>query len=360
MSFDPKIPYNLPHLPPGIDFSDPVFTKPLLNAHTALAELKGYSFGMPNPLLLLSPAILRESIASSEIENIHTTIIDALQNQLLPESDRRESDKEVLHYREAVMWGTRELNNLSLSTRMITGVHAKLKTKEDGYRRTQNAIAVLPSKEILYTPPIITQIPDLISNWEKFVHNDEDGIDPLIKMAIAHYQFEAIHPFADGNGRTGRILMVLQLIQDNLLHLPILYISGYINNNRSMYYQLLREIPSKGNWVEFILFMLEGVRTQAIGTKKTLFDILQLFEKLKEQIKQNHKKIYSADLVELLFAFPIITPVKLGTELNVHYTTATRYLVELTKNGILVNRKFGKYQLYINKHLITVLNPEHL
>ena len=358
MTFDPKTPYSLPPLPPDIDFSDPAFTKPLLRAHTALAELKGYSFGMPNPMLLLSPAILRESIASSEIENIHTTIIDALQNQLLPESERREGDKEVLHYREAIMWGFRELDKLALSSRMITGIQSKLQTKEDGYRRTQNVIAAMPSREILYTPPDITQIPDLISNWERFVHNDKDTIDPLLKMAISHYQFESIHPFADGNGRTGRILMVLQLVQDQLLHLPILYISGYINKNRSAYYQLLRDIPIKGNWADFILFMLEGVYTQAIGTKKTLFDILQLFEKIKRQIKQNHSKIYSADLVEILFAFPIITPVKLGSVLDVHYTTATRYLAELTRAGILVNKKYGKYQLYINKQLVSVLNPD--
>lgn len=355
MTFDPKKPNDLTLLPPEIDFSDPKFTKAILKAHTALAELKGYSFGMPNPLLLLSPAILRESIASSEIEDIHTTIIDALQNQLLPESERTKSDKEVLHYREAVLWGFAEMNKVSLTTRLITGIHERLRTKEDGYRKQQNAIAVKSTGEILYTPPVITEIPRLISNWEKFA-NADDEIDPLIKVAIAHYQFEAIHPFGDGNGRTGRILMVLQLIQSELLHWPILYISGYINNNRPEYYRLLREISTNSNWSGFILFILEGLRMQAIETKKALFDILQLFNKMKRQVRADHRKIYSADLIETLFAFPIITPVKLGKEMNVHYTTATRWLTELTAGGFLINQKLGKYQLYINKELIALLS----
>lgn len=355
MTFDPKQPHNLELLPPDIDFNDPKFTKPLLKAHTALAELKGYSFGMPNPLLLLSPAILRESIASSEIEDIHTTIIDALQNQLLPESEQRKDDKEVLHYREAVLLGFAEMSKVSISTRLITGIHERLRTKENGYRKIQNAIAVNRTGEILYTPPIITEIPRLISNWENFV-NAKDEIDPLIKVAISHYQFEAIHPFGDGNGRTGRILIVLQLIHSGLLHWPILYISGYINDNRPEYYKLLREISTKKNWTEFILFMIDGFYSQAIETKKTLFDILQLFNEMKTEIKTNHQKIYSADLIETLFAYPIISPVKLGKEMNVHYTTATRWLSELTEGGFLAHKKLGKYQLYINKKLIVLLS----
>jgi len=218
----------------------------------------------------------------------------------------------------------------------------------------------MPAREILYTPPIITQIPGLISNWENFVNNESQNIDPLIKMAIAHYQFEAIHPFSDGNGRTGRILMVLQLINSQLMHWPILYISGYINNNRSQYYKLLRGISKDENWIEFILFMLEGINTQAIETKKVLFDILQLFRSMKDQIKQNHKNIYSSDLVELLFAFPIITPLKFGGGLNIHYTTATRRLHKLVEGGILDNKKFGKYQMYINKKLISLLTTSHV
>lgn len=355
MTFNPKQPNNLPLLPPDIDFNDPKFTKPLLKAHTALAELKGYSFGMPNPLLLLSPAILRESIASSEIEDIHTTIIDALQNQLLPLSEQRKDDKEVLHYREAVLWGFKELNKVSISTRLITGIHDRLHTKTSGYRKNQNAVVVKSTGKILYTPPIIAEIPRLVSNWENFI-NANDEIDPLIKAAISHYQFEAIHPFDDGNGRTGRILMVLQLIDAKLLHWPILYISGYINDNRPEYYKLLREISTKENWTDFILFILKGYYLQAHETKKILFDILQLFNSMKNQIKVDHKKIYSADLIETLFAYPIITPVKLGKEMSVHYTTATRWLTELAGSGFLVNEKMGKYQLYVNKKLIELLS----
>lgn len=356
MKFDAKKPNKLPLLPPNIDFGDKSFTKPILKAHTALAELKGYSFNMPNPLLLLSPAILRESIASSEIENIHTTIIDALQNQLLPESEQRETDKEVLHYREAVMWGFEQIKKVGISTRLILGIQERLLTKESGYRKQQNAIANFATKEILYIPPVANEVPQLISNWENFVNNVDDNIDPLIKAAIAHYQFEAIHPFADGNGRTGRILMVLELIHADLLHWPILYISGYINNNRSEYYRLLRAVTMENNWTDFILFMLDGFYTQAKETREVLFKIFKLFGSTKEEIRSSHRKIYSADLVETLFAYPIITPVKLGREMSVHYTTATRWLTELVDGGFLAKKKFGKYQLYINKKLIELLS----
>jgi len=348
---------KLPLLPPELDFSDKKFVAPILKAHRALAELKGYSFNMTNPLLLLSPAILRESIASSEIENIHTTIIDALQNQLLPESERRESDKEVLHYREAVEWGFKQVKKVGISTRLITGIQHKLLTKEDGYRKQQNAIANFATGEILYTPPASNEISRLISNWEIFVNNEED-IDPLIKTALAHYQFEAIHPFSDGNGRTGRILMVLELIDAELLHWPILYISGYINKNRSEYYRLLRNVTSEEKWDEFILFMLEGFYVQAKETKDTLIEFFKLFNHIKERLRTNHRKIYSADLVEVLFAFPIVTPVKLGKEMRIHYTTATRWLTELTEAGILINQKFGKYQFYINKRLVKLLSGD--
>lgn len=352
MTFDPKIPYKLPHLPPEIDFADPRFVKPLLKAHQALAELKGYSFGMPNPLLLLSPAILRESLASSEIENIHTTLVDVLQNQLLAESERKESDKEVLRYREAILWAFEAMGKIGMTSRLIVGIQERLMPSHPGYRKQQNAIANTTTRQILYTPPAVPEIPELIANWEKFVNETPEEVDPLIASILAHYQFEAIHPFGDGNGRTGRILMVLHLLQADLLHYPILYISGYINKHRSEYYRHLNAITSDGKWEEFILFMLEGFYTQAKETKQLLFEILSLFEKVKSELKQNHKRIYSADLVTVLFAYPIISPVKMGKELGIHYTTATRHLKELTKGGLLTYQKIGRYQLYINKNLI--------
>jgi len=357
MEFTPTKPHKLQLLPPSIDFKDPKFTSALLKAQSALAELKGYSFAMPNPLLLLSPAILRESLASSEIENIHTTLIDVLQNQLFPEAEQRESDKEVLRYRDAVLWGFEQLDTVPFSTRLILGIQKKLLPKGRGaYRSTQNAIGNRATGEILYMPPLAADIQTLMQNWEQFVNNTNDDINPLLKAAVAHYQFEAIHPFDDGNGRTGRILIVLYLIQAGLLRWPILYISGYLERNRSTYYKLLRTVTQEGGWDDFILFILEGFHRQALETQETLLRIIHLFESLKKRLKEHHRKIYSADLVEVLFSYPVVTPVKLARELGIHYTTATRYLVALVKAGVLDEKKHGKYRLFINKDLLNMIN----
>lgn len=352
MTIESKTPHVLAALPPNIDYNNLKYSKALLKAHRALAELKGYSFGMPNPLLLLSPAILSESIASSEIENIHTTILEVLQNQLLPESEQNENDKEVLRYREGIIWGYENMSKVSISSRLITGIQTKLMPSSEGYRRLQNAIANTTTKEIIYTPPTANEIPNLIADWEKFVNNTPENIDPLIAAAIAHYQFEAIHPFGDGNGRTGRILIVLHLVKEEILHWPILYISGYINQHRTEYYKLLKGITENGEWENFILFMLEAFYLQAQETKQLLFDILSLFEKMKKGLKENHKRIYSADLVALFFAYPIISPVRMGRELGIHYTTATRQLKELVEGGFLTHQKIGRNQFYINKNLL--------
>ena len=193
-----------------------------------------------------------------------------------------------------------------------------------------------------------------MGDWEKFIHA-EDGIDPLIKSAIAHYQFEAIHPFDDGNGRAGRILIVLYLIEQKLLALPTLYISGYINKQRSEYYRRLREVSSHGKWNEFIIYMLEGFHLQAKETKHSLLQLIAMLRHTKEEIKTKHRKIYSADLVEALFEYPILTPVNLGKRLDVNYRTASRYLAALAKSKILQENYVGKYHLFINTPLLELL-----
>lgn len=356
MNFNPDIPFSLPELPPNLNYQDERFLRLLVKARTELAELKGYSSAMPNPLLLLSPSILRESLASSEIENINTTMEEVLQQQLFPEMERRESDKEVLHYRDALFWGYENLEKYSLSTRLILGIQEILMPKiKSGYRKQQNKIQNSSTGKVLYTPPIASDISKLMSNLENYFHA-EDQTDPLIKAAIGHYQFEAIHPFSDGNGRTGRILMVLYLINTGLLNSPILYISGYINKNRNHYYRLLNNISTQGKWDEYILFMLEGFYQQARFTKENLFKIMSLYEVYKESIKQKHKKIYSSDLVAQIFSFPIITPVKLGKLLGIHYVTATKYLTTLVKEGLLEDTIEGKYHLFINKNLMKIVS----
>ena len=356
MSFDSSQAFDLPLLPPSLNIADQSLFDILLKARTELAELNGAVIALPNPMLLLSPAIVKESLASSEIENIHTTLEEALQNQLFPESEQRNPDKEVLRYREALLWGYAQLPNLPISTRLILGIHQQLLSSGGEFRKQQNQIANTVTKEIIYTPPIAANIPALIGNWENFVNDDTQKIDPLIRAAIAHYQFEAIHPFTDGNGRTGRILMVLSLVQDKLLHLPVLYISGFINKNRAEYYRLLRAITTDADWYSFIKFFLHAFHQQALETKKMLFAVFMLYQKFLDQIKASHPKIYSADLVQQLFSYPILTPVSLGEKLDIHYTTASRHLHTLAEGGYLKSSKVGKYHFFINHQLMTILS----
>ncbi|HMJ71125.1 MAG TPA: Fic family protein [Cyclobacteriaceae bacterium] len=327
----------------------------LLKGRTELGELKGYSHVLPNPMLLMSSAIIRESVASSGIENINTTVENVLEQQLFPETEQKSENKEVLRYNNAMLWGFENMKKLPIGNRLILGIHKQLLgDRGHGYRRTQNKIENSGTGEVLYTPPPANGIGGLISNLEKYIH-DDDGIDPLIKCAISHYQFEAIHPFGDGNGRAGRILMVLYLVQEGLLNYPILFISGFINENRNDYYRLLRDVTIKGNWCEFIEYLLRGIYLQARETKEQLFKVMDLFKEYKEGIKNKCGKIYSSDLVEVLFSMPIVTPVRLGAMLDVHYTTATRYLKQLEKEGFLRNEQAGKYQLYINQPLVRLL-----
>ncbi|HTK82330.1 MAG TPA: Fic family protein [Bacteroidota bacterium] len=355
MTFDPRTPFDLPLLPPALDFRHEKFIDIMLTTRTELGELNGYSHSLPNPMILLSPNIIKESVASSNIENINTTVEEVLQMQLFPESERGMADKEVLRYSEAVYWGFNQLKKLPISTRLVLGIHKQLLPgAKHAYRTTQNAISNAGTGEILYTPPPAQNISKLMGDWEKFIHA-EDGIDPLLKSTIAHYQFEAIHPFDDGNGRTGRILIVLYLIEQKLLALPTLFMSGYINKHRNEYYRRLREVSSHGKWNEFIIYMLEGFHAQAKETKHALLQLIAMLERAKEVIKTKHRKFYSADLVEALFAYPIITPVNLGKRLDVNYRTASRYLAALAKSGILREHYVGKYHLFINRPLLDLL-----
>lgn len=358
MSFNSQVPHDiLKELPPSLDYNNSELLKLVVEARTELGELKGYSSSLPNPLLLLSPAILKESLASSEIEDIHTTIIQVMENQLFPDDERRNPDKEVLRYSEAVIWGYKHLKGGSLSTRLILGIQNNLMTDiQKGYRQQQNAIEDKKTKKILYTPPTQNNISRYMSNLENFINHFPKDMDPLIANAIGHYQFEAIHPFGDGNGRTGRILMVLHLVNYEILNLPILYISGYINDNKNEYYKRLLEVTTQQKWKEYLEFMLKGYKTQAKTTKDMIFKIMSLFWDLKTDLKNRDKAVYSDDLVEALFSYPVISPTKLASELRIHYTTASRYLNRLKKLNILRDKHIGKYHLFTNIKLMSLIH----
>ena len=355
--FNPIDPHDLALLPPKFDYKDSRLTELLIKARVELAELKGYSSSMPNQKLLLSPALLKESIASSGIENIHTTIMNVLENQLFPEQEQAMADKEVLRYKDAVNEGLKSLKQFELSTRTIQTIHANLLTNYPGIYRENEGIVIADAstKQIIYTPPSVGKIPDFMGNLENFMHIEED-MDPLIKAAVIHYQFESIHPFNDGNGRAGRILMVLWLVKSGLLTFPTLYISGYLLKNRPDYYRVLLGVTKEQKWKEYIEFMLQGFYLQAKETKELLFKITLEYKALKTELKSNHRNMYnSVDLVDSLFAFPVITASRLAERVNCTWETASNYLKTLKKAGILEDRKVGKYHFYMNKKLLSIL-----
>ncbi|MDQ2773035.1 MAG: Fic family protein, partial [Bacteroidota bacterium] len=296
------------------------------------------------------------SVASSEIENIHTTVESVLQQALFPAAEQRSADKEVLRYSEAIRWGAAQLPQLPLASRIIVGIQQLLLgAAEARYRATPNQIVNSSTGQAIYTPPPAARIPELISDWEHYINTTDAAADPLLRCVVGHYQFEAIHPFGDGNGRTGRILMVLQLVQDELLTMPILFISGYINRYRQDYYRLLLAVTTHGEWEAFILFMLRGFEEQARETKQTLLRVMEQLGEFRQRVRALPKRV-PGELADHLFAFPVTTPVQAARELGMTYKTTSRYLTELAAAGLLENKQVSRFQFYLNRPLLELLN----
>lgn len=348
MPYNPNEPFEVPPLPPKADIETGPILKTLVKAGRETGELKGYCSMVPNPMLLMSLAITKESVESSRIEDIVTTVESVLEGQDLPEAEIKGPDKEVLRYREAMHWGMENLDQYSISTRLILGIHKKLIPDSTGYRKQQNAIMDQRTDEVVYTPPPATEINRLLQGWEDFVNSkDADSPDPLIRCALAHYQFEAIHPFMDGNGRTGRILLVLQLVQEGLLDHPVLYISGFLNKHRSNYYESLLDVTHKRNWERFILFMLSGFAIQAMKTKTKLFEMITVYEKLKKAISDNHPKMKAEEIADHLFSNLITNPAEFGRALGIHHQTASRHLAELSDAQLFKDFWAGRKHFYL-------------
>jgi Fic family protein len=313
---------------------------------------------LPNPQLLLSPTVLREALASSEIENIITTLADVLKAQLFSEAEQQTADKEVLRYNHALSRGLKLLDTVPIGLRLIQEVHDILVPDEKGFRRTQNALVNDRTKKVIYTPPAANSIPNLITDVEEFIYKNSMGIDPILITIITHYQFEAIHPFGDGNGRTGRILMVLCLFHFDLLDLPVLFISGYINNHKSEYYEAIRKVTDEGDWQGYINYMLNAFKEQAIESTDILLKIKDLHEEVKRKIRKELPKIYSRDLVDAIFNQPFITPTRYGEMLKVTYQTGSSHLKSLEKIGVMQSVKVGKYLFFANIALLDLLRPK--
>lgn len=352
-------PYNeLPLLPPKINIGESIYKK-IISANKVLAELKGMSQLLPNPAIMINSLILIEAQDSSEIENIVTTQ-DALYKASSSSAEVNDpSIKEVLNYREALWLGYNTLkeNNL-LTIKTILKIQERL-LKNDAGIRTQIGTALRNSRtgKVIYTPPVGKEvIEDKLSNLERYI-NDETmhDIDPLIKLAIQHYQFESIHPFYDGNGRTGRIINVLYLIQQDLIQLPIIYLSSYIIQNKQDYYRGLQEVRTKGDWKSWIEFILDSVEFTARATIQMIKQIKELEDSVKQRVKSTLPKIYSRELIDVIFKQPYVRISNLEKELNITRFTSSKYLQELSRIDILESEKIGRDIVYINTDLVKLL-----
>lgn len=348
--------FTLKQLPIDIDLETKPVLKKMASAHRYLAELKGMAATIPNESILISTLTLQEAKDSSEIENIITTHDDLYKSELFSNFIKSPAAKEVGNYAVALQRGFAQVRESRLlTTNHILEIHKELEQNDAGIRK-------LPGTELkneqtgatVYTPPQDHQeILRFMTNLEQFINDDNiSDLDPLVKMAVIHYQFESIHPFYDGNGRTGRIINILYLVAKDLLHIPVLYLSRYIIRNKSEYYRLLQRVRDENDWQEWIIYMLHGVESTARQTIWIINNIKTIMMSYKHRIRMTLPKIYSQDLLNNLFRHPYTKIEYVQNDLRVSRLTATKYLALLTEHGFLRKAKIGRYNYYINQPLI--------
>ena len=329
--------------------------KALLTAHRDLAELKGLCAALPNPQILAETLSIQEAKDSSEIENIITTHDELYASQV--DSAVGMAAKEVQHYLSGLKVGYSQVNESGLiRLETILAVQAEVEQNRAGLRKVPGTVlrnAV--SGETIFEPPQDgTEVADLMANLIDFIHAD-DQLDPLLRMAIVHHQFESIHPFYDGNGRTGRILNILILVREGLLDLPILYLSRYINETKSDYYRLLQTVRDENRWEEWCVYILTGISRAARSEVTLIKELRDLMQQTKTKIREAFPKIYSQDLLNNLFRYPYTKIDFIEKELGVSRPTATKYLGLLTEAGFLDKQKMGRTNFYINRPLFLLL-----
>ncbi len=360
MAFRPSSPYNeLPRLPPSAEFETKPVLRKAIGAGRALAELKGLGQTIPDQAVLVNSLVLQEAKASSEIENIVTTN-DALFRAFTATTGSVDAaTKEVLRYREALWRGYIRLGERRvLSTNLFVELVQTITNTDAGVRNVPGTAIVNPvTGETVYTPPEGERvIRDMLRELEEFIHDSSD-LDPLIKMALVHYQFEAIHPFFDGNGRTGRIVNILFLLLNGLLDQPVLYLSRFIIQHRSDYYAALRAVTEDDAWEDWILYMLTAVEETADFTRQRVCAIRDLMHETIEQARRDlPPNVYSKDLIGLLFRQPYCKIAFLVEEGIASRNIASNYLGELVKAGYLKKQKHGREFIYLNTALYDLLS----
>ena len=339
------------------NFKTPRILEELSNASRYLAELKGFANSIPNQHILINAITINEAKDSSAIENIVTTH-DSIYKVITESGFKESAAKEVVDYRSAIWRGYEIIKEKGfISTNILVELQSMIEPMNYGIRKTPGTNLVNSvTGEIIYTPPQIeSEIRDLLKNLENYINNFEDETDPLIKMAMIHYQFESIHPFYDGNGRTGRILNVLYLVLSGLLDSPILYLSNYINKNKSDYYRLFNEFREKNNYEDWIIYILKGIQETSKNTIDLIKMIQEEMELYRNKFREELPKVYSDELLDALF-FEVYTKINyIESKCGVTRQTAASYLNQLVDKGLLDYEKVGRESIYKNTRLISLL-----
>ena len=359
MTWRPDRPWNdLPKLPPQAELDSKPVLKRCITARAALAELKQAAELIPNPAMLMNTLPLLEARASSEIENIVTTA-DKLFQHRWDDGTADAATKEALRYQRALLEGGRAIASRPLTTGTAEIVCSAIKGTEMTVRRVPGTVLTLAaSGEAVYTPPEgEALLRDLLANWERFLH-DQQALDPLIRLAVGHYQFEAIHPFTDGNGRTGRVLNSLFLVEHALLPLPILYLSRYIIATKAEYYRLLLAVTRDNAWEAWVLYILRGVEETATWTTSKIGAVRMLASHTTAYVRQVAPKIYSRELLDVIFEQPYCRIANLVEADIAGRQAASRYLKQLTAVGVLKEEIVGKEKLFVHPKLMALLTRD--
>lgn len=367
-----KVPFIPPKLPPVIDYASLI--KEIGKAHNALGQLNGLLVNIPNPDLLTTPLLTKEAVLSSRIEGTQATLEDVFkyeaEERISEEGEKEKDIREIINYRQAMHTAIEELKNKPIGENLIKKLHCDLLNSVRGtnkdrgnLRRIQVYIGLpgAPIEKATYVPPPVTELPSLLSNWEEYINSEQEK-DPLVGIGVAHYQFEAIHPFMDGNGRIGRLLIPLFLYQRKLLSYPLLYISEYFEENRKDYYDLLNCVSEKGDWENWLRFFLNALAIQSTETQNTIVKIILLYQKLKRDELAAINAIYAINLLDIIFANPIVSFVGIKKRLKTRsYQTIYNLLAKFVKVGILEEIPGRKRnRIFVFKELLDILKQSSI
>lgn len=360
-----KQPFIPPKLPPKIDYTSLI--KEIGLAHSALGELNGLLVSVPNPDLLTTPLLTKEAVLSSKIEGTQATLEDVFKyeaEQKESQANENEADvREIINYRQAIREAIEALEKRPISENLLKKVHYTLldsvrgANKDRGNLRRLQVIIGPPGATMetaTFVPPPAQELSALLSDWERYLNSDEEP-DTLVQIGLAHYQFEAIHPFMDGNGRIGRLLIPLFLYQNKLLNYPLLYISEHFEANRRQYYELLNGVSEKEDWQSWLKFFLEAITTQSLKTQNTILSVLDLHKQLKSEVAAI-KSIYAYDFLDVIFTRPVVSFASIKKQLTASNQTIYNLISNFVKAGILeeiADKKRGR--IYIFKRLTEIL-----